>query len=349
MTGSRMSEVVLVFVRGGSILWQEWFSSLSFFTKLVSSEKDHLSSKNEGIATSILSESGKLVKEAHKLEELEELLGSPNSKEDGKWLYQDDFGIYTFEGNSEIIDSIKVELKNPKQLHYQDTFNLLGLDISLGEEIDSEDYGPEGFTKYKVIGNDAASVLIEKFSGTGGSSLSVSTDGVFEEGNGSVWLDCDENGNVVYIEMMNSNEYEDDSLEIEEAENQNIFTGEINVYSLIDNDVRIGDDAKEISKVNSEQYKEEFDEYLFSLSNDLYGHISTNIIRSSKIAPLCQRQFSLCTTSACPKCRIEEPYGFQDAALACLWEVRNSHNCFVHRGHLETAGKNGCVERAILA
>lgn len=249
-------------------------------TKLVSNEKDRLSSENEGIATSILSQTGKLVKEAHKLEELEEILGSPDSKEGEKWLYQDDFGTYTFEGNSEIIDSIKIELKNPKQLQYQNAFDLLGLDIGLGEEIDSEDYGAEGFIKYKVIGNDAESVLIEKFSGTGGSSLSVSIDEVFEEGNGSIWLDCDEDGNVVYIEMMNSNEYEDEDLEIEEAENQNIFTGEINVYSLIDNDVRIGDDAEEISKVNSEQYKEEFGEYLFSLSNDLYGHISTNIINS---------------------------------------------------------------------
>ena len=31
MSGSQMSEVVLNFVRGGSILWHEWFSSLSFF------------------------------------------------------------------------------------------------------------------------------------------------------------------------------------------------------------------------------------------------------------------------------------------------------------------------------
>lgn len=60
-----------------------------------------------------------------------------------------------------------------------------------------------------------------------------------------------------------------------------------------------------------------------------------------KIAPLCQRQFHLCKTNACPKCRIEEPQGFRDAALACLQGVLNSHTCFVHRDHLGTAG-NRC-------
>ncbi|MBW6064981.1 hypothetical protein KQ939_14985, partial [Planococcus sp. CP5-4] len=38
MSGSQMSEVVLNFVRGGSILWHEWFSSLSFFTDNIQKE-----------------------------------------------------------------------------------------------------------------------------------------------------------------------------------------------------------------------------------------------------------------------------------------------------------------------
>lgn len=52
-------------------------------------------------------------------------------------------------------------------MKYKDAFKLLGLDIMLGTKIESEGTEAEGYAKYDVRGNDAESVQIEKFSGTG--------------------------------------------------------------------------------------------------------------------------------------------------------------------------------------
>lgn len=52
------------------------------------------------------------------------------------------------------------------------------------------------------------------------------------------------------------------------------------IDSLIQKNIKIGDKAEELKKVAPDQYKPQFDAYSFSLSGDLYGHISNNIIHT---------------------------------------------------------------------
>ncbi|SDI64501.1 hypothetical protein SAMN04487975_12411 [Planococcus glaciei] len=243
-------------------------------------ERGNLLEGNKDVSKSILRGSAKVIKEDYSLEDLREILGSPENKESEIWLYQNESGDYKFEEKNGTIQSIQVELSQKESLHYTEAFDYLGLDIELGTEIDSGGYEAEGFSEYDVVGEDAETVLIERFSGTGGSSVSVSVRGAFGEEDGSIWLDCDGDGNMIYIEMNRNDPYEEYSSDSVEEEITDDLTDEITVYSLIQNDVRIGDFAEELSKVDPTQYNEEYDVYSFSLSNSLYGHISTNLIHT---------------------------------------------------------------------
>lgn len=243
-------------------------------------EKKGMTSETNDISTSNLSGIAMYLKEPYRLEDLEKTLLPPKTKEETKWLYEDNFAKYTFESDGTIINHIKIELLEPKELKYADSFKLLGLDISLGAKIESEDYGAEGYTKYDVRGNDAESVLIERFSGTGSSSMSVSVDGAFKHKKGSVWLDCDQDGNVKSIEMTYEGKPVGNETEIANDNLDNPSTEEITVYSLIQNKIKIGDRSEELEKIASDQYKSEFDTYSYSLSGNLYGHISKNLIQT---------------------------------------------------------------------
>ncbi|WP_245916656.1 hypothetical protein [Bacillus fungorum] len=210
----------------------------------------------------------------------------------------------------------------------KDAFKLLGLDITLGTKVESEGTEAEGYAKYDVRGNDAESVQIEKFSGTGGGSISVSVDGAFKNKNVSVWLDCDQDGNVKFIEMT----YEDKPVENEtEIANDNLdnpSTEKITVYSLVQNEIKIGDKSEELKKIASDQYKSEFDTYSYSLSGDLYGHISKSLIETLTVRldnePISLEEADRIINSILPDdavlldSRKESPYIFYNYSSASL-------------------------------
>ncbi|WP_436865130.1 hypothetical protein [Bacillus fungorum] len=210
----------------------------------------------------------------------------------------------------------------------KDAFKLLDLDITLGTKVESEGTEAEGYAKYDVRGNDAESVQIEKFSGTGGGSISVSVDGAFKNKNVSVWLDCDQDGNVKFIEMT----YEDKPVENEtEIANDNLdnpSTEKITVYSLVQNEIKIGDKSEELKKIASDQYKSEFDTYSYSLSGDLYGHISKSLIETLTVRldnePISLEEADRIINSILPDdavlldSRKESPYIFYNYSSASL-------------------------------
>ncbi|UDV98804.1 hypothetical protein FHQ13_016115 [Bacillus cereus] len=201
-----MKKVLIALLTAGLITSGCQKSTESVPTKEVSQnvkqdEKKIMTNESNDISTSNLSGIAMYLKKTYRLEDLERTLSSPRTKEETRWLYVDNYAKYTFESDGKIINHIKIELLEPKDLKYKDAFKLLGLDIMLGTKIESEGTEAEGYAKYDVRGNDAESVQIEKFSGTGGGSISVSVDGAFKNKEGTVWLDCDRDGNVKFIEM----------------------------------------------------------------------------------------------------------------------------------------------------
>ncbi|MBU8907661.1 hypothetical protein [Desertibacillus haloalkaliphilus] len=237
---------------------------------------------DEGISTSILSDIAKFLREHHRLEDVEALIGTARSIDDLFYTFEDDYGYYSFSSidglEDAIINEINIELKDTEKLHYEEAFHLLGFDIELGDEIESENFGSEGYVLYDVIGEDADVVLVERFVGTGAQFLSVSTDVWYGENKGYLAIVSDLEGYVTHISLY----YEEDVVEQGLGSNNfdtALFTPEIAVHTLIGQNIRIGDPAEYLLSVSPEAYSGYSSESFF-LSNDLYGHTTEHIITS---------------------------------------------------------------------
>lgn len=247
------------------------------------------------IANSILSGITKYIKKPISLDDLNKSLHSPQAEDDEAWIYQDSYGKYTFQSDGQFVYSIKIDLTNPKEWKYTEAFKLLGLDIKLGDKTDSEDdQVGDRYIEYNVQGKDAKKVVIEKFSGSGGSGINVTVKGAFQDHQGSVLMDCDKDGFVKKIELSSqSDETNTDSTTADDSTNSgsenvpvspngNPFPKNVTVQSLIKNNIRIGDNSEALKKVDPNQYQyhpQISGSYPFYLSSNLYGYISSiNII-----------------------------------------------------------------------
>jgi len=83
-------------------------------------------------------------------------------------------------------------------------------------------------------------------------------------------------GDVTYVEEKTEDISFDEAVE-------DILNGEPDVYTLIDNNIRIGSRKEELEKIPMDKYSSEYDYNGFFVTSELYGYISDGIIDSFTI------------------------------------------------------------------